>query len=232
MQVLDSWWQMYLVFLLFGQAERKEKLYRLPLEAGRQPYFFYYSSGRRTGSLLWTTPWHRFSFDTTWYFRCFSWSPSWRWPKIGISSSPSRDEIRTTLFSIDGDKAPGPNGYSSKFFKTTWHITGDHFVAAVSKFFTTGHLLKAWNHAIIALTPKTNHSPTVSDFRLISCCSVFYKVVAKILANQLSSVLDGLIDCSQAVFIPSQHMSDISTYCNSSCVTIIASEFLQDVLST
>lgn len=108
----------------------------------------------------------------------------------------SRDEIRKALFGIDGDKAPGPNKYSSKFFKTTWHITGDHFVAAVSEFFTTSYLLKAWNHAIIALTPKTSHSPTISDFQPISCCSVFYKVVVKILANRLSSVLDGLIDYS------------------------------------
>lgn len=68
--------------------------------------------------------------------------------------------------------------------------------------------MKAWNHAVIALIPKNSHSPIVCAFRPISCCSVFYKMVSKILAARLSTVLDGIIDCSQATFIPGRHMSD------------------------
>lgn len=46
-----------------------------------------------------------------------------------------------------------------------------------------GRLLKQWNHTLIALVPKSDHAPMVQDYRPISCCMVFYKVISKILAG-------------------------------------------------
>ncbi|KAK9689554.1 hypothetical protein RND81_09G066700 [Saponaria officinalis] len=44
-------------------------------------------------------------------------------------------EIKEALFSIDEDKAPGLDGITSGFFKSTWNITGPDLVAAVKDFF-------------------------------------------------------------------------------------------------
>ncbi|KAJ8422553.1 hypothetical protein Cgig2_033476 [Carnegiea gigantea] len=33
-------------------------------------------------------------------------------------------EIKTAMFSIPNIKSPGPDGFSSGFFKATWHMTG------------------------------------------------------------------------------------------------------------
>jgi len=41
------------------------------------------------------------------------------------------EDIQKVIFSIGYDKAPGPDGYSSIFFKHAWHIIGEDFCATV-----------------------------------------------------------------------------------------------------
>ncbi|XP_074315587.1 uncharacterized protein LOC141651789 [Silene latifolia] len=52
------------------------------------------------------------------------------------------DEIKQALFSIPKEKAPGPDGYSSQFFKDAFEVVGSDVVAAVKEFFTSGRILK------------------------------------------------------------------------------------------
>ncbi|KAL0331616.1 UNVERIFIED_CONTAM: hypothetical protein Sangu_1707100 [Sesamum angustifolium] len=51
-------------------------------------------------------------------------------------------EIKDAAFDIDEDSAPGPDGYTSGFFKASWSVVGNDISAAVGEFFTTGRLLK------------------------------------------------------------------------------------------
>ncbi|GJX36323.1 RNA-directed DNA polymerase, eukaryota, reverse transcriptase zinc-binding domain protein [Tanacetum coccineum] len=46
-------------------------------------------------------------------------------------------EIKATMFSIDDNKAPGPEGYSAKKFKKAWHIIGIDVCSAMKEFFTS-----------------------------------------------------------------------------------------------
>ncbi|CAH9115366.1 unnamed protein product [Cuscuta europaea] len=117
-------------------------------------------------------------------------------------------DIKAALFDIGDDKAPGPDGYSSAFFKSNWNLVGDDLVQATKEFFRTGKLLKQINHTVIALIPKTTHSPKVSDFRPISCTNVLYKVITKILAARLIPCLPGLIDLAQGAFVDGRLMFD------------------------
>ncbi|CAH9091992.1 unnamed protein product [Cuscuta epithymum] len=123
--------------------------------------------------------------------------------------SPITDlEIRQALFDIGSDKAPGPDGYSSAFFKANWNIVGEGVCEAVKEFFLSGTLLRQVNHTVVALIPKTKHSPTVSDFRPISCTNVTYKIITKILASRLGPCLSGIINPAQGAFVDGRLMSD------------------------
>jgi len=42
------------------------------------------------------------------------------------------------MFSIPNTKAPGPDGFSSGFFKATWQMTGEMVRKAIQQFFHTG----------------------------------------------------------------------------------------------
>ncbi|XP_074283502.1 uncharacterized protein LOC141608050 [Silene latifolia] len=103
-------------------------------------------------------------------------------------------EIRAALNSIDNNKSPGVDGYSLGFFKDTWDITGPDFSAAVLEFFHHGKMPRAANSTLITLIPKTEAPHSVTEFRPISCCTVFYKKVSKILANRMKTLLGEIVD--------------------------------------
>ncbi|KAL2224832.1 UNVERIFIED_CONTAM: hypothetical protein Sindi_2937000 [Sesamum indicum] len=66
----------------------------------------------------------------------------------------SPDDVKQTVFDIAEDKAPGPDGFSSGFFKVAWPVVGDEVTRAVLDFFATGNLLKQTNCTLLALIPK------------------------------------------------------------------------------
>jgi len=116
--------------------------------------------------------------------------------------------IQQTLFSIDNDKAPGPDGFSSLFFKRAWGIVGGDFCAAIKDFFASGKMLKQVNHSIIFLVPKSTTTNSAADFRPISCCNVIYKVISKILAGRMAHVLGDIINPTQNAFLGVRKMAD------------------------
>ncbi|GKA46099.1 RNA-directed DNA polymerase, eukaryota, reverse transcriptase zinc-binding domain protein [Tanacetum coccineum] len=56
---------------------------------------------------------------------------------VDLSQPVSDLEVKETLFSIDDNKASGPNGYTFKFFKAAWNVVGKDVCSAVAKFFTS-----------------------------------------------------------------------------------------------
>ncbi|KAL0300133.1 UNVERIFIED_CONTAM: hypothetical protein Sangu_3137000 [Sesamum angustifolium] len=125
-----------------------------------------------------------------------------------LVQSVTREEIKDAFFDIAEDKAPGPDGYSSGFYKAAWPVIGEEMIKAILEFFTTGRLLKQVNTTILALIPKVRAPSTVSDFRPISCCNVLYKVITKIIVQRLRLVLDKLISPSQNAFVPGRSIGD------------------------
>ncbi|KAL2235474.1 UNVERIFIED_CONTAM: hypothetical protein Sindi_1279600 [Sesamum indicum] len=117
-------------------------------------------------------------------------------------------DVKQAVFDIAEDKASWPDGYSSGFFKVAWHIVGQEVCSAVLEFFNTGRLLKQINTTLSALIQKVQSPMTVGDFRPISCCNVLYKIIAKLIVQRLSVVLDKLISPCQAAFVPGRSIGD------------------------
>ena len=97
------------------------------------------------------------------------------------------------MFSIGSDKAPGPDGYSSGFFKATWRLVGTDVEEAILYFFQTSSMLTAFNSTCISLVPKTLNSISIKDYHPISCCTMIYKCITKILSNRLKQNMPKLI---------------------------------------
>ncbi|XP_074305780.1 uncharacterized protein LOC141641001 [Silene latifolia] len=111
------------------------------------------------------------------------------------------EEVKTAMFSIPGNKDPSPDGYSSQFFKDTWHIIGKDVIHAVRSVFTSGKLLKSCISTILTLVPKVDVPEPMTQFRPIACCNTIYKCVAKVMCARLSLILPDIISPSQSAFI-------------------------------
>ncbi|KAL2248047.1 UNVERIFIED_CONTAM: hypothetical protein Sindi_2657000 [Sesamum indicum] len=121
----------------------------------------------------------------------------------------SADDVKQeAVFDIADDKARGPDGYSSGFFKAAWPVVGEEVTRAVLDFFSTGKLLKQINSTILALIPKVHTPMSVNDFRPISCCNVLYKIIAKLLVQKISVLLDKIVSPCQTAFIPGRSIGD------------------------
>jgi hypothetical protein len=59
-----------------------------------------------------------------------------------LLAAVSYDDIKKALFSIGDHKSPGPDEYSSFFFKNSWDVVGQDLCVAVEDFFQSGQLLK------------------------------------------------------------------------------------------
>ncbi|KAG7529879.1 Reverse transcriptase domain [Arabidopsis suecica] len=135
-------------------------------------------------------------------FRC---SPA---HQAALDSVFSPEEIRQAVFSLPRNKTSGPDGYSAEFFKSCWHIVGPELVEAVSEFFRSGQLLKQWNATTIILIPKIPNASSTSDFRPISLCNTVYKVISKLLAGRLQSLLPSVISNAQSAFLPGRLLAE------------------------
>ena len=94
---------------------------------------------------------------------------------------------------MEGDKAPGLDGFTMAFFV--------HFHC---------HSVFEWsvNASIITLIPKKSFALNIKDFRPISLVGGMYKLLSKVLANRLRSVLDNLISESQNSFVGGRQILD------------------------
>ncbi|GJX24671.1 hypothetical protein Tco_0230967 [Tanacetum coccineum] len=120
----------------------------------------------------------------------------------------SINEIKDAMFSIGNDKAPGPDEYSSFFFKKAWDIVGEDVCRAVRDFFINGKLLQEINHTLLALIPKVTTPSCINDYCPISCCNALYKCISKIITNRLKDDLDDVVSNNQSAFVPGRCISD------------------------
>jgi hypothetical protein len=125
-----------------------------------------------------------------------------------LDSPISEEEVWSTIKQLPADKAPGPDGFTGRFYKTCWQIIKGDIMAAISavwrRDFRNFRLL---NTAFITLIPKEGASQA-SDFRPISLIHSFAKLILKILANRLAHNLDSMVSSNQSAFIKGRFIQD------------------------
>lgn len=130
---------------------------------------------------------------------------------IKLEREVSKDEIKDVIFHMPGYKSSGPDGFTTEFFKEAWPVIGEDVTKVIQSFFAKGFLPKGLNSTILALIPKKVEAKMMKDYRPISCCNVLYKVISKILANRLKSILPKCISLNQSAFIKERLLMEM--YC-------------------
>jgi hypothetical protein len=120
----------------------------------------------------------------------------------------TEEEIVNVIWSMEADKAPGPDGFTIHFYKSCWHIIKDDLQKMISRCMKKAKVGGGTNSTYLALIPKDSNPKTFARFRPISLCNASYKILAKLLANWIKPLLKRLISSSQGGFVEGRHILD------------------------
>ena len=119
------------------------------------------------------------------------------------------EEVWRTIEQLPPDKAPGPDGFTGRFYRSCWSIIKDDIIAAISAIWSRKFVnFEVLNTAFITLLPKVDSAERPKDFRSISLVHSFAKLVTKLLANRLASRLQQLVSPNQSAFIKGRFIQD------------------------
>nr|KAJ0214062.1 hypothetical protein LSAT_V11C400160070 [Lactuca sativa] len=116
------------------------------------------------------------------------------------------EEIKLAVSSCGSDKAPGPDGFTFKFFKTYWDLVKDDIVEFVKYFETLGKFSNGCNSSFISLAAKVKDPLSLKDYRPINLIGALYKIIAKILANRMRKHIGGCINEVQSAFLEGRNI--------------------------
>lgn len=107
-----------------------------------------------------------------------------------MSSDYTEDEIQTAVFQLNPSKALGKDGFSALFYQNFWNDIKRQVIEEALKFLNGGDLNAYHNITQIILIPKTKNLTRITYFRPISLCSVFMKIISRVLVNRIQPLMD------------------------------------------
>jgi hypothetical protein len=109
---------------------------------------------------------------------------------------------------FNGDKAPGPDGFSMVFFPEMLGGVKNDIMAMFKEFHRRGKFEKSFNATFVSLIPKKAGEVEIKDFHPIKLVGGVYKIISKVMANRLKSVLGKIVSSSQNAFIKGRQILD------------------------
>ncbi|GKU88289.1 hypothetical protein SLEP1_g2571 [Rubroshorea leprosula] len=123
-------------------------------------------------------------------------------------------EVKEAVWNCDSTKAPGPDGFSFGFLKAEWEVIKGDILKFLADFHSNSRLVRGSNSSFLVLIPKKENPQGIDEYRPISLIGCMYKILAKILANRLSKVMNGLIGEQQSAFIGGRQLADGAVIAN------------------
>jgi hypothetical protein len=102
-------------------------------------------------------------------------------------------EVLEVVKGMNRDKALGPNGFSMAFFQDCWDVIKTNIMGVFSDFHAPGKFEKSLNASFIALIRKKFGDDQSQGLMAYYLVSGVYKIIAKVLANRMSHVMEKII---------------------------------------
>uniref|UniRef100_A0A3Q3G8L9 Reverse transcriptase domain-containing protein n=1 Tax=Kryptolebias marmoratus TaxID=37003 RepID=A0A3Q3G8L9_KRYMA len=122
--------------------------------------------------------------------------------KNDLNAEISEVDVERAIRSLQGGKAPGPDGLTSEFYKTFMDLLSKPYLSMLNDSLDTGVLPPSLREANISLILKKSKPPeNCGSYRPISLLNVDLKILSKILAKRLENILPLVIGMDQTGFI-------------------------------
>lgn len=114
----------------------------------------------------------------------------------------TEEEVERIVKAMPPDKAPGPDGFSCRFYASCWRIIKGDFMRALEAFYH-GDMrgIPSINKAIVTLLPMLYGAVDIKDFRPLSLVHGVIKLFDKILSTRLVVELPSLVGNHQSAFV-------------------------------
>ena len=110
------------------------------------------------------------------------------------------EEVHSALMDMNGDKAPGPDGFTMAFWQFCWEFVKEEVLEMFKEFHEQNVFLKSLNTMFLVLIPTKGGAEELGDFRPISLLGGLYKLLAKVLANRIKNVIGRVVSSDQNAF--------------------------------
>ena len=129
--------------------------------------------------------------------------------KQNISHEITLDEIQLAIKSTSNGKSPGLDGLPIEFYKVFWSNIKDYFIKAMQFSYENGALSFTQKQGLISLIPKKDKSPLLlKNWRPLSLLNADYKILSKIIATRIKTVLPEIIHPDQTGFLKGRYIGE------------------------
>ena len=119
------------------------------------------------------------------------------------------EELKTAVFDLPMEKAPGLYGFIGLFFHRCWDTISGDLLAAMTQLAKQGDgEARLLNSANIVLILKKSDTERVNDFRPISLIHSVSKIMSKMMASRIAPLLPDLFSVTQSAFIKKRCIHD------------------------
>ena len=113
--------------------------------------------------------------------------------------------MKQAIEQTENEKFPGVDGILMEFYKTFYDLLETNLLTLYNNIlFEEKEITNTMHQAIVTLIPKKGHTNKLKYWRPISLLCNDYKILTKILANILKTILPDIISNEQTCSIPTR----------------------------
>ena len=128
--------------------------------------------------------------------------------KVQLDSNISLEEMKKALIKMKNNKSPGPDGICIEFYKLFWNIISDDLYEVFIAGLEDRQLAYTQYLATIVLLYKKGPRPDIRNWRPIALLNTDYKLLSKIFAERIRTVLPEIIHCDQKGCVSGRYMGE------------------------